>query len=118
MPTYDYRCPAGHEFEQFFRKIKDAPSELPCPTCGKLAERRVSGGAGLLFKGSGFYITDYGKDGKKRPAAPGAEKKAGTESGGSGSEGGGGEGQKADAPASTPAEKPAAKKPKGSGPEE
>jgi putative FmdB family regulatory protein len=65
MPTYDFRCPAGHNFERFFRKISDAPVELACPECGELALRQVSGGAGLLFKGSGFYITDYGKDGKK-----------------------------------------------------
>ena len=65
MPTYEYRCPEGHEFEHFFRSMSAATRELPCPTCGKVAERRVSGGAGLLFKGSGFYITDYGKDGKK-----------------------------------------------------
>ncbi len=38
---------------------------MPCPECGAIAIRKVSGGAGLLFKGSGFYITDYGKDGKK-----------------------------------------------------
>lgn len=38
---------------------------MPCPTCGETAERRISAGGGLLFKGSGFYITDYGKDGKK-----------------------------------------------------
>ena len=45
--------------------MSDAPLEMPCPECGAIAIRKVSGGAGLLFKGSGFYITDYGKDGKK-----------------------------------------------------
>ena len=65
MPTYEYRCPDGHEFEQFFRSIREGKAELECPVCGKLAQRKVSGGAGLVFKGSGFYITDYGKDGKK-----------------------------------------------------
>src|SRR5205814_1962431 len=39
--------------------------QLPCPVCGAIAVRRISAGAGLMFKGSGFYITDYGKDGKK-----------------------------------------------------
>src|SRR5688500_322253 len=70
MPTYDFVCAARHEFERFFRKISDAPSEMPCPECGSIAVRKVSGGAGLLFKGSGFYITDYGKDGKKPQGAP------------------------------------------------
>jgi hypothetical protein len=42
---------------------------VPCPVCGKVANRQLSGGAGLVFKGSGFYITDYGKDGKK-PQTP------------------------------------------------
>ena len=72
MPTYDFRCPAGHTTERFYRKISDAPAELACPECGELAVRQVSGGAGLVFKGSGFYITDYGKDGKKdlRKAQP------------------------------------------------
>lgn len=65
MPTYEYRCPAGHDFEHFFRSISTASATLPCPTCGAEAERRLSPGGGLLFKGSGFYITDYGKDGKK-----------------------------------------------------
>ena len=69
MPTYEYRCPNGHDFEQFFSKISDSKSVLACPVCGAEAERRISGGAGLLFKGSGFYITDYGKDGKKDQAA-------------------------------------------------
>jgi putative FmdB family regulatory protein len=73
MPTYEFRCPTGHEFEQFYRSISGAPSEVACPTCGKKAERQISAGGGLVFKGSGFYITDYGKDGKKsqnaRPAS-------------------------------------------------
>jgi predicted nucleic acid-binding Zn ribbon protein len=45
-------------------KISAAKSELACPTCGLVAPRRMSAGGGLVFKGSGFYITDYGKDGK------------------------------------------------------
>ncbi|HET6702286.1 MAG TPA: FmdB family zinc ribbon protein [Gemmatimonadaceae bacterium] len=71
MPTYDFVCPARHEFERFFRKMSDAPLEMPCPECGAIAIRKVSGGAGLVFKGSGFYITDYGKDGKKPQGSPG-----------------------------------------------
>jgi putative FmdB family regulatory protein len=66
MPTYDYRCPNGHDFEHFFRKISDATAELVCPTCGAVAQRRVSGGAGLVFKGSGFYLTDYGKNAHRK----------------------------------------------------
>lgn len=72
MPTYEFACPNGHHFDKFFRRISSAASELPCPQCGLTAERQISGGAGLLFKGSGFYITDYGKDGKKgmNPPSP------------------------------------------------
>ena len=62
MPTYEYRCPAGHEFEKL-QRITEKP-RAKCPVCGKAAVRKISGGAGLVFKGSGFYITDYGKDGK------------------------------------------------------
>jgi putative FmdB family regulatory protein len=79
MPTYEYRCPDGHDFERFFRKISDAPSEVACPVCGKIAERRMSAGAGLLFKGSGFYLTDYGKNAHRKggdPAARGGESKS------------------------------------------
>ena len=68
MPTYEFRCPKGHEFEKFYRSMSAAPLEAPCPVCGKIAERQMSAGAGLVFKGSGFYITDYGKDGKKSTA--------------------------------------------------
>jgi len=69
MPTYEYRCPDGHHFE-LVQRITDKP-RAKCPTCGQPAVRRISGGAGLIFKGSGFYITDYGKDGKgPRKEAP------------------------------------------------
>src|SRR5205085_8389679 len=69
MPTYEFRCPDGHQFEKFYRKISDATGEVLCPTCGKVAERQISAGAGLVFKGSGFYLTDYGKN-AHRKAAP------------------------------------------------
>ncbi len=85
MPTYEFRCPEGHEFEKFYRSIGTAPREVHCPVCGKVAERQMSGGAGLVFKGSGFYITDYGKDGKKSQTSPAGE--PGGSSGGDASEG-------------------------------
>lgn len=64
MPTYEFRCPDGSIIERFF-KISEVPSEIPAPDGSGMAVRVISGGAGLIFKGSGFYITDYGKDGKK-----------------------------------------------------
>ncbi len=64
MPLYEFRCPDGHEFEKFYRSIGTASAGEKCPVCGKVSERLMSM-AGLVFKGSGFYITDYGKDGKK-----------------------------------------------------
>jgi putative FmdB family regulatory protein len=70
MPTYEFRCPEGHEFEKFYRSIGGAPRDVACPMCGKKAERQMSAGGGLVFKGSGFYITDYGKDGKKSQTPP------------------------------------------------
>src|SRR4051812_4055038 len=59
MPTYDYKCAAcGHKFERF-QSIKADPIKK-CPECGKNKVNRLIGaGAGLIFKGSGFYITDY-----------------------------------------------------------
>jgi len=107
MPTYEYRCPDGHDFEKFVRNIGMASAELPCPVCGKLAERRISAGAGLVFKGSGFYITDYGKDGKKdqrtnaaAAASSLAEKSSSKSEGGSSSEGSKGDSGKNDSPKS------------------
>ena len=80
MPTYEYRCPQGHEFEHFFTTIGRSKEVMPCPTCGQEAQRLVSGGAGLLFKGSGFYITDYGKDGKKSERERAAKKESTSDS--------------------------------------
>jgi putative FmdB family regulatory protein len=58
MPTYDYRCTrCKHRFELFHSITDDAPKR--CPRCKARAQRVPAGGAGLLFKGSGFYITDY-----------------------------------------------------------
>lgn len=65
MPTYEFTCPQGHDFDKFFRSMASAPTVVPCPVCGQPAERQMSAGAGLVFHGTGFYITDYGKDGKK-----------------------------------------------------
>jgi len=66
MPTYEYRCPDGHEFE-LFQRISEPPV-ASCPECGKQADRLLSPGAGLLFKGSGFYITDYRSESYKKAA--------------------------------------------------
>jgi putative FmdB family regulatory protein len=58
MPTYQYRCTqCGYEFEEF-QSITDDPIEV-CPACKGKTRRLISGGAGLIFKGSGFYATDY-----------------------------------------------------------
>lgn len=79
MPTYEYRCNAcGHEFEQFQSITADAIKV--CPKCKKkTVQRLLSGGAGLIFKGSGFYITDYRSDSYKNAAkaeSGGGEKKS------------------------------------------
>lgn len=68
MPTYEYACAAcEHEFEAFHSITAD-PIRL-CPECGEQkVERLISGGAGLIFKGSGFYITDYRSEGYKEAA--------------------------------------------------
>ncbi|MDR0705672.1 MAG: zinc ribbon domain-containing protein [Planctomycetaceae bacterium] len=68
MPTYEYRCDAcSHEFEEF-QYIKDEPLKK-CPSCGKNKLRRlISGGAAIVFKGSGFYQTDYRSDSYKKSA--------------------------------------------------
>jgi putative FmdB family regulatory protein len=67
MPTYDYECRKGHRFE-VFQKMSDAPVS-ECPECGADAQRKISGGAGFLFKGDGFYITESRSDDYKKKAS-------------------------------------------------
>ena len=76
MPTYDYICgKCKHEFERF-QSIKSRPVRK-CPECGKLSVQRLIGaGAGIIFKGSGFYQTDYRSEGYKKAAE--SEKKTTT----------------------------------------
>lgn len=65
MPTYDYKCPkCATRFERV-QKMKD-PHVAKCPKCGAKAERQLSGGHGIVFKGSGFYETDYKRAGEKK----------------------------------------------------
>jgi len=95
MPNYDYVCAAcGHELE-VFQSMKDAPLKK-CPKCKKMKlARQIGTGAGLIFKGSGFYETDYkrpsgggeeGKDSSSGDAKKKEEKKAPAESKNAGSE--------------------------------
>jgi putative FmdB family regulatory protein len=88
MPTYDYVCKAcDHAWEEF-QSITAKPTKK-CPDCGKLkAERRIGPGAGIIFKGSGFYQTDYRSDSYRKAAeadksaqsASKSESKSGSES--------------------------------------
>jgi len=63
MPTYEYECKScGHGFE-VFQSMSEPPLK-DCPECGKEVRRLIFGGTGVIFKGSGFYVTDKGKSGK------------------------------------------------------
>jgi putative FmdB family regulatory protein len=93
MPTYEFRCPLGHEFERFYRSIGTAEAQTTCPVCGQMAERFMSVGAGLVFKGSGFYLTDYGKNAHQKKApeskSDGAKAEGGKSDAKTGESGGG-----------------------------
>ncbi|HEB85354.1 MAG TPA: zinc ribbon domain-containing protein [Bacteroidetes bacterium] len=70
MPTYTYRCTVcGHTFD-LFHSVSDNGGKR-CPECGAAAERQIGRGAGLIFKGSGFYITDYKHDHSSPPGGNG-----------------------------------------------
>jgi putative FmdB family regulatory protein len=107
MPTYEYACSkCGHHFERF-QSMRDEPLRK-CPKCHKAALKRlIGGGAGLIFKGSGFYITDYKNKGMAKAASAesgGSKADAAPKTDG---------GPKADAPAakpSPPAAEPSKKK--------
>lgn len=68
MPTYDYLCEACKHAWEEFQSITAKPTRK-CPSCGKLkAKRQIGGGGGIIFKGSGFYQTDYRSDSYKKSA--------------------------------------------------
>jgi len=74
MPTYDYECEkCGNKFEKF-QQMKDDLIKT-CPKCGGKVARLIGGGGGILFKGSGFYATDYKnkKEPKSKKGCPGAK---------------------------------------------
>ena len=72
MPTYEYLClKCKKKFERLQRITENAIKK--CPSCGGKAERQIGGGVGLIFKGSGFYITDYKNKGVKRDDASSKE---------------------------------------------
>jgi len=94
MPTYDYQCEAcGHHFEEF--QSMSAKLLRKCPECGKLKLQRLIGrGAGVIFKGNGFYETDYRSDSYRK------QEKAARDGGKPGSEG---ESKPKDSPTKKPA---------------
>ena len=65
MPTYDYKCKKCENLFEHFQSMTEDPLKT-CPECGGEVERLIGAGAGLIFKGSGFYITDYRKDSYKK----------------------------------------------------
>lgn len=74
MPTYEYRCKACGKQTDIFHSMTEAPRRK-CPACGKNAlERMIGTGGAVIFKGSGFYQTDYRSEGYKKAAE--AEKKS------------------------------------------
>lgn len=85
MPTYTYRCKKCKMQFDSFQSIVDPPLKI-CPSCKGELERVITGGSGLIFKGSGFYITDYAKKNssgetpktpaKKEAESPKKEKKS------------------------------------------
>ena len=83
MPTYDYKCPkCGTVFERV-QKITSSPKSR-CPKCGATAQRLMSGGHGLVFKGSGFYETDYTRPSEKAKHEKRKTRDEGGTSGGAG----------------------------------
>jgi len=68
MPTYEYECSSCQYLFEAFQKISDTPL-TECPRCKGPIRRKISGGSGLLFKGKGFYITDYRSENYKKKAS-------------------------------------------------
>ncbi|MDD5634751.1 MAG: zinc ribbon domain-containing protein [Candidatus Omnitrophica bacterium] len=68
MPTYQYECEKCGDIFEIFQKITDDPVKV-CPKCGGAVKKLISAGSGIIFKGKGFYQTDY-KSSKRDKAAP------------------------------------------------
>ncbi|MGF1448085.1 MAG: FmdB family zinc ribbon protein [Opitutales bacterium] len=80
MPTYEYQCKScGHELEAF-QSISAAPLKK-CPACGKMSlQRLISAGAGIIFKGGGFYETDYKRASSGKGGGESKDAQSGSES--------------------------------------
>jgi putative FmdB family regulatory protein len=115
MPTYDYECSACANRLEAFHSMSDPPL-LKCPKCGKRRLKRLIGaGAGVIFKGSGFYTTDYRSSSyaasKKSDVEPAAKSETKTDSGTCGKPVCATDGcQSAPAPSPAPSKKPSKKK--------
>jgi len=73
MPTYEYECKSCNHRLEAFQSMTDAPLSR-CPQCGRKSLRRlISPGAGIIFKGSGFYVTDYARSSSSRASAKPSE---------------------------------------------
>ena len=68
MPTYDYKCNSCEEVFEKFHGISETP-QVACPSCGKDSRKIIGVGAGIMFKGSGFYTTDYKKSGSQESSS-------------------------------------------------
>lgn len=68
MPTYEYECSSCQYLFEAFQNISETPL-TECPRCNGPVKRKISGGSGLLFKGKGFYITDYRSENYKKKAS-------------------------------------------------
>ena len=75
MPTYEYKCDKCNYVFEEFQSINDEPLR-ECPKCGGGVQRLIGAGAGLIFKGSGFYLTDYKKS-NSSPSTTNSETKPG-----------------------------------------
>ena len=79
MPTYEYKCSQCEEVFEFFQKMSDEPMKT-CPVCSGELKRLISGGMGVIFKGSGFYSTDYKNNSHKSSDSKNKKEEAETSS--------------------------------------
>ena len=73
MPTYDYFCKKCQNTFEYFQSMSDSALEK-CPKCNNKVRRLISGGSGLIFKGSGFYLTDYAQKKENKPTSKNKKK--------------------------------------------